>query len=68
MALFWQSVRPVRGNGMALVFPRAAAFAERMWSNPPALTAEQMTGGQPPESYWQSHLRDAMARLNQVSW
>ncbi|CAK9007084.1 Chitooligosaccharidolytic beta-N-acetylglucosaminidase (Beta-GlcNAcase) (Beta-N-acetylhexosaminidase) (Beta-hexosaminidase) [Durusdinium trenchii] len=64
MAL-WSEVGGM-GNGMALIFPRAAAFAERMWSNPPALTAEQMTGGQPPESYWQSHLRDAMARLNQV--
>eukprot|EP00438_Fugacium_kawagutii_P020421 Skav231259 [mRNA] locus=scaffold411:784483:793747:- [translate_table: standard] len=54
------------GNGMSLIFPRAAAFAERMWSNPQALDVEQMTNGQPPEDYWESHLKDALARLNEV--
>lgn len=51
---------------MALIFPRAAAFAERMWSNPPALDVEQMTNGRPPEDYWESHLKDALARLNEA--
>ena len=54
------------GNGMALIFPRAAAFAERMWSNPAALRVEDMTGGTPPGHYWQSHLKDALSRLNEA--
>ena len=54
------------GNAMSLIFPRAAAFAERMWSNPQALKTEEMKGGRPPGWYWEAHLRDAMERLNIV--
>ena len=54
------------GNGMSLIFPRAVAFAERMWSNPKGLRVEEMKGGTPPGWYWETHLRDAMERLNTV--
>ena len=54
------------GNAMSLIFPRAVAFAERMWSNPKGLQVEEMKGGTPPGWYWEAHLRDAMERLNTV--
>lgn len=54
------------GNAMSLIFPRAVAFAERMWSNPKGLQVEEMMGGTPPGWYWEAHLRDAMERLNTV--
>ena len=54
------------GNAMSLIFPRAAAYAERMWSNPAGLQVDEMKGGKPPAWYWQAHLRNAMERLNIV--
>ena len=64
MAL-WSEVGGM-GNAMSLIFPRAAAFAERMWSNPQGLQVEEMKSGKPPGWYWEAHLRDAMERLNTV--
>jgi hexosaminidase len=55
------------GNAMSLLFPRAAAFAERMWSNPEAITWDQMSSkGQPSAQYWKDHLQGALHRLNAV--
>jgi hexosaminidase len=55
------------GNAMSLLFPRAAAFAERMWSNPEAVTWKQMSSiGQPSAQYWKDHLQGALHRLNAV--
>jgi len=62
----WGEITGV-GNTMSLVFPRAVAFAERAWTNPPALTYKDITAsGMPPGSYWKDHLEDALARLNTV--
>merc|ERR1712048_1317314 len=33
------------GNALSLIFPRAAAFAERVWTNPPALNWEDLHPG-----------------------
>jgi hexosaminidase len=55
------------GNTMALIFPRAAAFAERAWTNPRALSWDDLTpSGVPPAWYWEEHLKGALARLNTV--
>jgi len=64
------------GNALSLIFPRAAAFAERVWTNPPALNWEDLhpgTGdpswdkaGVPPKKYWDEHLKGALHRLNTV--
>jgi len=56
------------GNSMSMIFPRIAAFAERTWTNPPALSWSDLSAGQgiPPASYWEEHLRDALHRLNAV--
>merc|ERR1712151_906131 len=55
------------GNTMSLIFPRAVAFAERAWTNPEALTVDQLSQGAgiPPASYWPV-LKSAMHRLNAV--
>jgi hypothetical protein len=55
------------GNTMALIFPRAVAFAERAWTNPEALMASQLSpgAGTPPASYWPV-LQSALHRLNAV--
>lgn len=55
------------GNDMALIFPRAVAFAERAWTNPTALSWEDLSdAGAPPFWYWDKLLRNALARLNTV--
>jgi len=55
------------GNSMSLIFPRAVALAERAWSNPKALTWQDLSAaGAPPTWYWEQHLKDALARLNTV--
>jgi hexosaminidase len=56
------------GNSMSLIFPRAVAFAERTWTNPPALSWEELSAskGSPPGQYWQDHLKGALHRLNTV--
>merc|ERR1719453_2866839 len=65
MAIWGEITGP--GNSMSLIFPRAAAFAERMWSNPEAVTWDQMSSiGQPPAQYWKDHLQGALHRLNTV--
>lgn len=62
----WGEITGV-GNSMSLIFPRAAAFAERVWTNPPALSYHDLTDtGAPPAQYWDEHLKDALARLNTV--
>jgi len=62
----WGEITGV-GNSMPLIFPRAAAFAERAWTNPKALTWQDLTAtGAPPGWYWEEHLKDALARLNTV--
>jgi len=52
------------GSVMAQVFPRTAAYAERLWANPPALTSEQVY--EPPRDYWSAHLKGALRRLNAI--
>jgi len=56
------------GNSMSLIFPRAVAWAERTWTNPPALSWSELSAnrGSPPGQYWQDHLQDALHRLNTV--
>jgi len=62
----WGEITGV-GNAMPLIFPRAAAFAERAWTNPTALTWQDLTAsGAPPGWYWEEHLKGALARLNTV--
>eukprot|EP00927_Polykrikos_kofoidii_P028295 TRINITY_DN2472_c0_g1_i6.p1 TRINITY_DN2472_c0_g1~~TRINITY_DN2472_c0_g1_i6.p1 ORF type:complete len:674 (+),score=74.91 TRINITY_DN2472_c0_g1_i6:113-2023(+) len=55
------------GNAMSLIFPRAVAFAERSWTNPAALSWEELAAnGSPPGQYWHDHLKGALHRLNAV--
>jgi len=55
------------GNAMSLIFPRAAAFAERAWSNPASLTWKELNAqGQPPLPYWNATLKDALHRMNAI--
>jgi len=56
------------GNSMSLIFPRAVAWAERTWTNPPALSWEELGAmqGNPTGQYWQDHLKSALHRLNTV--
>lgn len=56
------------GNSMSLIFPRMVAFAERTWTNPPALSWSDLSPekGSPPASYWEETLQDALHRLNAV--
>lgn len=55
------------GNSMALIFPRAVAFAERAWTNPPALLWSELdSNGAIPAQYYYDHIRDAIQRLNIV--
>jgi hypothetical protein len=52
---------------MSLIFPRAAALAERAWTNPQALSWQDLeANGAPPTWYWEKHLKDALIRLNTV--
>jgi hypothetical protein len=52
---------------MSLIFPRAAAFAERTWTNPRAISWTDLApNGAPPGWYWDQHVKDALARLNSV--
>merc|ERR1712048_492204 len=70
MALWGEISSP--GNAMSLIFPRIVAFAERTWTNPAALTWEDLDNGPdgkngaPPQWYWDEVLEEALARLNAV--
>merc|ERR1711862_336213 len=65
MAIWGEITGP--GNSMSLIFPRAVAFAERVWTNPPALSWEELSGtGAPTAAYWNDHLKGALHRLNAV--
>jgi hexosaminidase len=55
------------GAAMSMIFPRIVAFAERTWTNPPALEWTQFDAlGAPPREYWNAHLKDPLLRLNTV--
>lgn len=55
------------GNSMALIFPRAVAFAERAWTNPPALLwSDLASNGAIPAQYYYDHIREVVHRLNTV--
>lgn len=59
------------GNSMALTFPRAVAWAERLWSDPAALRWNETAAGLghagvPPIEYFDSVLKEALARMNSV--
>eukprot|EP00928_Gymnodinium_smaydae_P064628 TRINITY_DN47910_c0_g1_i1.p1 TRINITY_DN47910_c0_g1~~TRINITY_DN47910_c0_g1_i1.p1 ORF type:complete len:584 (-),score=71.79 TRINITY_DN47910_c0_g1_i1:300-1826(-) len=62
---FWGDITGP-GNAMPIIFPRIVAFAERAWSNPPAVMASEMVEGRPPAWYWHQVLKEALARLNNV--
>lgn len=62
----WGEITGV-GNSMALIFPRAVAFAERAWTNPPALMWDELdANGAAPAQYYYDHLEHAIQRLNIV--
>lgn len=55
------------GNSMSLIFPRAVALAERAWTNPKALSWQDLSpNGAPPTWYWEQHIKGALGRLNTV--
>jgi len=62
----WGEITGV-GNTMGLIFPRAVAFAERAWTNPPALQWDELDhNGAAPAQYYYDHLEGAIRRLNTV--
>lgn len=65
MAIWGEVTGP--GNSMSLIFPRAVAFAERAWTNPPALHWDELNEqGAAPAQYYYDHLQGAIKRLNAV--
>jgi len=64
IAIWGETTGP--GNSMASIFPRAAAFAERAWTNLPALHwSELASNGATPLQHYYDHLR-GIQRLNIV--